>query len=121
MRRLLPIWAACGVLFASGCAAGFSGPATDITSGGATLHGSVVSTTGGEGSYWFEWVVSRCCQGRTPTRTVALEKDRAFPVEEDFDAPVANAPYYYRLCAEDSENAGNPACGDVKTFNTAAP
>ena len=49
------------------------------------------------------------------------EKDRAFPVEEDFDAPVANAPYYYRLCAEDSENAGNPACGDVKTFNTAAP
>jgi hypothetical protein len=42
-------------------------------------------------------------------------------VEEDFDAPVAGAPYYYRLCAEDSENAGNPVCGDVKTFNTAAP
>jgi hypothetical protein len=117
MRRLALTGALLCVLSAAGCASGITGEATDIGSQEATLHGQVLTTSGGEVSYWFEWVVSRCCQGRTPTRTVELQKDELRAVEENF-VGITNAPHYYRLCAEDAQNAGKPVCGDVRTFTT---
>ena len=108
------------VLVGSGCAAGMTGEATDIGSQTATLHGQVGTSSGGDVSYWFEWVVSRCCQGSTPTRTVKLEKNQLRAVEEAF-VGITNAPHYYRLCAKDAENADSPVCGDVKSFTTTPP
>jgi hypothetical protein len=107
-------------VLSAGCASGITGGATDIGSQEATLHGEVVTTTGGEVSYWFEWVVSRCCQGRTPTRTVDLQKGQLHAVEEAF-VGITNAPHFYRLCAEDEQNVDSPVCGDVMSFTTTPP
>jgi hypothetical protein len=102
--------------FATGCAVGIRGTATEITTNGAVLNGRVVSTTGGHASYYFEYGPGDQLQ-QTPGHTLDLTKGFTEPVSGPVDGLEPGHPYRFRVCAEDSENPGDPFCSPFRTFS----
>jgi hypothetical protein len=103
-------------LVATGCAVGVRGAATEITTDGAVLNGGVVSTAGGMTSYYFEYGRGDQLQ-QTPSQTLHLTKDRTERVSVPVDGLEPGGPYRFRVCAEDSENTGDPFCSPFRSFS----
>jgi hypothetical protein len=87
------------------------------------LNGTVLSTTGGAGSYFIEYAPLPDVWGsqfakRTPARTIDFVADRLYPVSEPVDELTAGWTNYYRVCAEDGENPGDPFCSRVQSVRT---
>ena len=100
---------AVGVVVA-GCAVGVRQPATEVTETGATLNGKVLSTTGGPGSWHIEYGPTLTRTERTPTRTIDFGVNEIEPVSEPVGGLDPGTTYHYAVCAEDSENPGDPFC-----------
>jgi hypothetical protein len=71
----------------SGCAVGVRFPATAVTGDGATLNGKVLSTSGGPGSWFFEYGQFPDPQvaDRTPARDIDFVLGQSHPVSEPVD------------------------------------
>jgi len=106
----------------SGCAVGVRQPAFDITESGATLRGNVLSTTGGSGKHFMEYreVIqpSNPATERTPVRSIDFVANEAQQVYEPVDGLAPGRGYLFRVCAEDSENPGDPFCSPFQGFTT---
>jgi hypothetical protein len=102
----------------SSCAVGVRQPATEITMTSATLNGRVLSTTGGPGSWYIEYGLSSARTERTPTRTVDFVVNEIEAVSEPVIGLTPGTIYHYAVCAEDSENPGDPFCSPDQTFTT---
>jgi|EndMetStandDraft_8_1072994.scaffolds.fasta_scaffold322191_2 hypothetical protein len=101
----------------SSCAVGVRQPATNITTTGATLNGMVLSTTGGAGSWFIEYGPTTARTERTPTRTINFV-GQVEPVSEPVSGLEPGTIYHFAVCAEDSENPGDPFCSPDQTFTT---
>ena len=118
MRRFALALSMCVVgMVVSSCAVGIRQAATEITTTSATLNGKVLSTTGGPGSWYIEYGPTAGSRRRTPTRTID------FVVNESNRCPShrrarAATTYHFAVCAEDSENPGDPFCSPDQTFTT---
>jgi hypothetical protein len=116
MRRLaLVVSAIVAGVVVSGCAVGIRGTATEITTSSAVLNGRVVSTAGGETTYHFEYGRDELQQ--TPSGSIEVAKGFAPPVSARVEDLEPGGPYRYRVCAEDSENPGEPFCSPFRTFS----
>ncbi len=96
-----------------------AGTATQITTSGAVLNGRVVSTAGGLTSYYFEYGRDGQLQ-QTPEGSVEVAKGFAPRVSARVDGLEPGGPYSFRVCAEDSENPGDPFCSPFRTFSVDA-
>jgi hypothetical protein len=105
-------------LVVSSCAVGVRQPATDITDTSATLNGKVLSTTGGPGSWYIEYGPTEARTEKTPTRTIDFAVNESEPVSEPVDGLEPRTTYHFAVCAEDSENPGDPFCSPDQTFET---
>ena len=102
----------------SSCAVGVRQPATEITTTSATLNGKVLSTTGGPGSWYIEYGPTPARTERTPTRAIDFEVNAIEPVSEPVDGLEPGTTYHFAVCAEDSENPGDPFCSPDQPFTT---
>ena len=119
MKRVaLALSAVVAGVVVSSCAVGVRGPATDITDTSAVLDGAVLSTTGGPGSWYIEYGPTTARTERTPTRNIEFVVNESQPVSEPVDGLEPGTIYHYRVCAEDSENPGDPFCSPDQTFET---
>jgi hypothetical protein len=100
----------------SSCAVGIRGTATQITTDGAVLNGRVLSTSGGLTSYYFEYGQGDQLQ-QTPGHTLDLTKGFTEPVSVPVDGLEPGQPHRFRVCAEDSENPGDPFCSPFRNFS----
>jgi hypothetical protein len=101
---------------ATGCGVGVRGDATQITTTGAVLNGRVVSTAGGPASYHFEYGREQPLQ-QTPEASIEVGKGFAPAVSARVDGLEPGGPYRFRVCAEDSENPGDPRCSPFRAFS----
>jgi len=108
------------LLAGAGCAVGVRQPATDITDTIATLNGKVLSTTGGPGSWYFEYGPTPARTERTPVRSIDFEVNKSEPVSEPVSGLEPGTTYHFAVCAEDSENPGEPFCSPDQTFASLA-
>jgi hypothetical protein len=113
VRRILALAFVLPLLAASGCAVGVRQPTTHISKTSGLMHGSVLSTSGGAGSYYFEFDGTK-----RESEPVELEAGKPQPVEEGAIHLQPGTPHSYRLCAEDSENPGHPFCSPLQQFRT---
>ena len=119
MRRFLLALSVVAVgVMVSSCAVGVRQPATGITPTSATLNGKVLSTTGGPGSWYIEYGPTLARTERTPTRTIDFVVNEIEPVSEPVAGLDPGTTYHYAICAEDSENPGDPFCSPDQTFAT---
>jgi hypothetical protein len=102
--------------FATGCAVGIRGTATEITTNGAVLNGRVVSTAGGATTYYFEFGRGDQLQ-QTAGHTLELTKGLTQAVSAPLDGLEPGGPYRFRVCAEDGENPGDPFCSPFRAFS----
>jgi hypothetical protein len=120
MKRLVP--ALLIVLALSSCAVGVRHAATDVTGSGATLNGTVLSTTGGPGSYFVEYSELLASENpsteRTATRSIDFVAAESHPVSEPVQGLAPGRSHFYRVCAEDGENPGDPFCSPFQRFRT---
>ena len=121
MRRFL--FALCLIaVVGSGCAVGVRQPATTSGRDGATLHGNVLSTTGGAGKYFIEYSErpyrANATTKRTPAKDVEFVANELQPVSEPIEGLRPGRAQYYAVCAEDSENPGDPFCSPFQSFRT---
>jgi hypothetical protein len=105
-------------LVASGCAVGVRQPASDVTKTTATLNGTVLSTTGGAGEWYFEYGITTARTQRTPARPIDFEPEEIVPVSEAIAGLSAGAVYHFATCAEDADNGGEAFCSPDRTFHT---
>ena len=94
---------------------------TSVTTTSATLKGTALSTTGGPGSYFIEYSqipLSHPLFPKTPTRSVDFVVSELHPVSEPVDGLSPGRAYYYTVCAEDSENPGDPFCSPFQSLRT---
>jgi hypothetical protein len=120
MKRLaLALSAIVVAVVVSSCAVGVRQSASDITTTSATLNGKVLSTTGGPGSWYIEYGPPTARTERTPTRTIDFAVGQVEPVSEPVDGLEPGTTYHFAVCAEDSENPGEPFCSPDQTFTTA--
>jgi hypothetical protein len=119
MKRLaLTLSAVVVGVVVSSCAVGVRGPAIEITQTSATLTGSVLSTTGGPGSWHFEYGTTEARTERTPSRAIDFEVGTLVSVSEPVEGLEPGTIYHFAVCAEDSENPGDPFCSPERTFRT---
>ena len=78
----------------------------------------MLSTTGGPGSWYIEYGPTAARTERTPTRTIDFVVNESEPVSEPVDGLEPGATYHFAVCAEDSENPGDPFCSPYQTFKT---
>jgi len=117
VKRLFPTLSAIVVaVVVSGCAVGVRGNATQITTDGAVLDGRVVSTSGGLTSYYFEYGRGDQLQ-QTPGRVLDLTEGFTEAVSVRVEGLEPGGPYRFRVCAEDSENPGDPFCSPSRSFS----
>jgi hypothetical protein len=105
-------------LCVSGCAVGLNPRAVDVGSDSAQLRGDVVTNTGGDVTYWFEW-------GKTASYGFAgahilsgVPKEASQPVNELIDRLDAGTTYHFHVCAQDSQEGAGPGCSQDQTFET---
>jgi hypothetical protein len=119
MKRLVLALSAIVVAVAvSSCAVGVRRAPTLLGATSATLNGAVLSTTGGPGSWYIEYGPTEARTERTPTRTISFEANEIEPVSEPVDGLEPGTTYHFAVCAEDSENPGDPFCSPDQTFTT---
>jgi hypothetical protein len=119
MRRLVLALSTLVVgLVVSSCAVGVRQPASEVTKTSATLNGNVFSTTGGAGSWYFEYGTTEARTERTPTRSIDFEAGEIEPVSEPIDGLEPGTVYHFAACAEDFDNGGEAFCSPDKTFRT---
>jgi len=102
-----------GLLAATGCAAGVTDPAADVTDKAATLraHGSA----GGDPTqYWFEYGTTTSYGSSTPHKDGGSGTDQR-NVTERVTGLTPDTLYHYRACASNSKGAG---CAADQTFRT---
>jgi hypothetical protein len=116
--RVLALLAVPAAILLSACAVGVRQPATDITKTSAVLNGKALSTTGGPGSYHIEYGPTSARTETTPTRTIDFVVNESHPVAEPVDGLDPGTTYHFAVCAEDSENPGDPFCSPDQTFTT---
>jgi hypothetical protein len=104
----------------TGCAVGVRQPATNVTDTGATLNGTVLSTTGGPGSWYIEYGPTPARTESTPVRTIDFEVNEIEPVSEPVTGLEPGTTYHFAVCAEDGENPGQPFCSPDRTFTSLA-
>jgi hypothetical protein len=120
MTRFVLVLSLVFAVAASGCAIGIRMPPSEITEEGAVLNGQVFSTTGGQGSYYFEYGILEGSRQRGPTHPIDFAPGELQQVSEPLDDLDFGTVYSYRLCAEDGQNAGSPVCSrPVQIFPTA--
>jgi len=117
VRRFLLVLCLFAVV-GSGCAVGVRQPASNVTGNSATLNGKVLSTTGGAGSWFIEYGPTTARAERTPTTPIEFVTNQSEPVSEPVDGLDPDTTYHYAVCAEDSENPGDPFCSPDQTFTT---
>jgi hypothetical protein len=105
-------------LVVSSCAVGVREPATEITTTSAVLNGKVLSSTGGPGSWYIEYGPTEARTEKTPTRAIDFVVGELEPVSEPIDGLEPGTIYHFAVCAEDSENPGEPFCSPDRTFRT---
>ena len=108
-------------LVATSCAVGVREPASLVSETTATLNGSVLSTTGGPGSYEFRYSPTSIGLRRTPERPIEFEAEESEGVSEPVDGLQPGTAYRYYVCAEDEENPGDKFCSPPQPFRTAGP
>ena len=119
MRRLVLTLSTLAVgVVVSSCAVGVRQPASEVTKTGATLNGTVLSTTGGAGSWYFEYGTTEARTERTPTQSIDFEAGEIEPVSEPIDGLEPGTVYHFAACAEDSDNGGEAFCSPDATFRT---
>jgi hypothetical protein len=112
---------ACLLLLAStatGCAVGVRGPVIEISRTSAEINGKALSTVGGQGSYHVEYGTTAARTQSTPARTVTFARFDPEFVTEPLVGLAPGETYHFAICAEDSENPGNPFCSPDRTFTT---
>jgi hypothetical protein len=102
----------------SGCATGFTGAPNTVSHNGAAVHGSVISDTGGEVEYWVQYGPTKAYGSVTPHATLTAQQNVAAPVQVTLSGLARSTSYHYRLCAQDSQQGGNPGCGEDRTVKT---
>jgi hypothetical protein len=104
----------------SSCAVGVRQPATNITASSAVINGKVLSTTGGAGSWFIEYQPEQLGfpSKRTPTRNIDFVVNESHPVSEPVDGLLPGRTHSYKVCAEDSDNPGDPFCSRPQHFRT---
>jgi hypothetical protein len=117
-RLVLAVSAIVVGVVVSSCAVGVRQPATEITDTSAVLNGKVLSTTGGPGSWYIEYGPTAARTEKTPTRTIDFVANESEPVSEPVDGLEPGAIYHFAVCAEDSDNPGDPFCSPDATFST---
>jgi hypothetical protein len=105
-------------LVVSSCAVGVRQPATEVAPNSAVLNGKVLSSTGGPGSWYIEYGQTAAHTEKTPTRTIDFVTSEIEPVSEPVDGLEPSTTYHFAVCAEDSENPGDPFCSPDQTFRT---
>jgi hypothetical protein len=98
---------------------GVRAPASLVSETTATLNGSVLSTTGGPGSYDFGYGPTSSPQRRTPERPIDFEAEESEQVSEPVEGLQPGTVYRYYVCAEDGETPGDKFCSPPQTFRTA--
>ena len=96
-------------------AAAASSAATSITSGGATLNGTV-NPDGASSTYWFEHGPSAALGSSTTSKTAGTGTANV-NVNAPLTGLLANTPYYFRVAAQ---NSAGTAYGLILNFTTLA-
>ena len=99
----------------TGCSLGTPKPATDVTTGSATLNGTVYSNQSGEVLYWFEYGTTNQYGTKTPDRALEFPEGHAadddpVPVSEPISGLAADTTYHYRICTSPGAQAGSRGC-----------
>ena len=103
---------------ASGCAFAVTRAPGGISSHGASVGGGLVSTVGGQTSYWVEYGPTTAYGSETPRQTTFMS-ERQESVIVTITGLERSATYHYRLCAADSQQApGSAGCGLDHSFTT---
>jgi hypothetical protein len=89
-----------------------------VTKTSAQLNGYALSTTGDPGSYFITYGPSPAHGHRTPTRSYEFTARQSVSFAELVDGLQPGTTYYYSVCAEDTENQGDPYCSPNQTFTT---
>ncbi len=87
-----------------------------MTGAGATLSGTVFSSTGGTTDYWFRYGTTTSYGSQTPTKSVEIEGDEGKPVSEVLRGLDPGTAYHVQMCAQDDDE--RRVCGKDQTFTT---
>lgn len=116
-------------LVATGCSTGTTDPATNVTTGAATLN-ATINPDGDSYRYRFEWrQASASTMNVTPWRSVSSPGTATRRVSEQISGLVANTRYVFRFCGEETTGTrpteqpdrGGYACGELREFTTSGP
>jgi parallel beta-helix repeat protein len=102
----------------SGCAAGVTGVASNVTAGSVEVRGVVGTTTGGEVEYWFEYGPDTGYGSETAHQTATVAAGDTETVLGILSPLEEATSYHYRLCARDSEQGDASGCGADRTVTT---
>jgi len=106
-----------GVLL-SGCALGYRGPATDITTDSATLTGYVTSDRSEQGEWFFKYGKTSALGTESPKRSIQFIEDAHHNVSEPLTGLEHGTTYHYVLCADDQEPGMPALCSPDQVFTT---
>lgn len=113
-KRLAPCLAIAAIVVA-GCSLGTPTPASDVTTDGATLNGTVHSNQSGEVLYWFEYGTTKGYGTKTPDRALEFPEDHSasddpVAVAEPISGLEPDTTYHYRICTSPGAQAGSRGC-----------
>jgi hypothetical protein len=106
------------MLLASGCATGVTGDPSAISDNDALVQGEVISDTGGQVEYWFEYGPTPAYGSESVHGTLTAQPNTLHPVQLAIAGLQPGGDYHYRLCARDSAQQGGPGCGEDRTLTT---
>jgi Right handed beta helix region len=106
------------VALASGCATGLTSRAGPVTGTAALVSGEVISDTGGEIEYWFEYGPTTAYGSQTAHDTVTADANETRVAIDRIEGLERSTTYHMRVCASDSQQQGGPRCGDDAQFTT---
>jgi hypothetical protein len=105
-------------LVGTGCAAGMTRQAENVTGTTARVTGLVISDAGGPVEYWVQYGPSTSYGSESAHATVAAPVNQTLSVVVELASLSRSTTYHYRLCASDSQQRGGPGCGEDRTFIT---
>jgi Right handed beta helix region len=105
-------------LAVTGCAAGITRQAENVTGTKARITGQVVSDAGGPVEYWVQYGPTTAYGSESPHATVDAPVNQTVSVRVELTGLTRATTYHYRVCASDSEQTGGPRCGEDRRFIT---